>query len=287
MKKIVRIMGGLGNQLFQYAMARYWDIQYGADILLDVDVDSFETKREYSLEKLNVITYGLVPEHVKRAFRIARNNNHRTVFKVGINKILHYGFEKENFVFQDNNRFNYLDGYWQNTEYFKTIRKELLDEIMYMGKMNNEQKMMIKRISAANSVSVHIRRGDFCSEQNSKIYVIQEASYYLKAVNYLKTIISNPVFFVFSDDIEWCKDNIRFDENVFYIDKRLNKLDVEDFEMMRLCKNHIIANSTFSWWASWLAQYENKIVVSPKQWYWDEERNEKCKSAILDEVTLI
>ena len=124
-------------------------------------------------------------------------------------------------------------------------------------------------VSKKESVSIHIRRGDYISEKKiNNIFFVCDLNYYQNAINYINDKIKNPTYFVFSDDLDWARDNLIFLSDVVYIDykDKSNSSSVEEIILMSKCKNHIISNSSFSWWGTWLCQKNDQINISPKKW---------------------
>jgi hypothetical protein len=128
---------------------------------------------------------------------------------------------------------------------------------------------MLADISTSDSVCVHIRKGDYTNSVNSKIYIQLTHEYYLSAVSYISKVLEFPRFFVFSDDISWVKENIYISGDVIHVENIGS--DIDEFQLMMSCKNFIIANSTFSWWAARLSSNINKVIIAPKKWFRDEE----------------
>lgn len=156
----------------------------------------------------------------------------------------------------------YLDGYWQQEDYFKLIRDELLNDYKFNSVSGIELKNMLDIIEKNESVSIHIRRGDYA---NSSIYDnIANLEYYNEAINIIKSKVVNPVFFIFSDDIEWVKENMKI-SNSYIINFNRGLDSYKDMFLMSKCKHNIIANSTFSWWGAWLNINNNKIVIRPNK----------------------
>jgi hypothetical protein len=132
-------------------------------------------------------------------------------------------------------------------------------------------KTLLKRVSSNNSVSVHIRRGDYVSNPHaSKFHGTKGLDYYEKAVERIAETVKNPELFVISDDIEWCKENLRLPYKTTHID---GNAGFEDMHIMSHCAHNIIANSSFSWWAAWLNTNPDKVVIAPKKWFNDESIN--------------
>ena len=263
---IVNIVGGLGNQMFQYALAKSIS-QNGIEVKLDIsNFENYNLHNGYRLNKLNVDLKTANKEE------IIRLRGYEGIFRRVLNKInldikrpdsfieekLYMSYNDG--VFRDN---LYLKGYWQNEKYFKNIRKVLLKEFT-PKEISNKAKEYLKIINENDSISIHIRRGDYLKLKH--IYYICDKGYYLKVISLLKNKIKNPKFFIFSDNIDWCKNNLNID--AVYIE---NTNEIDDLYLMKNCEHNIISNSTFSWWGAWLNENEKKIVIGPKQWFVKKE----------------
>lgn len=164
-------------------------------------------------------------------------------------------------------------GTWQSLKYFENIRSIVLDEFKFKDIVDKSNREVIRMIKESKSVSIHIRRGDFLTSNWSNThFVIRDLSYYNRAIDFIKAKIINPYFFIFSDDMDWVKNNLIV-ENAFYIEHNEGKKSYIDMHLMSLCEHNIIANSTFSWWGAWLNQNNSKIVVAPNIWL----RGVNCK----------
>ncbi len=160
----------------------------------------------------------------------------------------------------------FIHGYWQSEKYFYDIQNELKKELIIKEKISIKNEEIYNQIKETSSVCVHIRRGDFLLQSNN-LYIC-ENDYYLKAMEKIKNQIKNPHFFIFSDDIEDVKNNFYFaDYKVIFVENQ--NTDFEELQLMCSCKHFIIANSTFSWWASYLSTNLDKLIVAPKMWYTD------------------
>ena len=263
---IVRIIGGLGNQLFQYAMARSISEKLGIEFKLDISgFENYKLHNGYRLNQFNIIENIATNEEIKK-FRGYEGIFRRILNKLGLDIKRPESYYQEKFymrynegVFSDN---FYFDGYWQNCRYFEDIREILLKELTPKN-ISNQAKLYLKTIDE-NSVSIHIRRGDYLKLQN--IYNILSVDYYQEAIKILTKTHKNLNFFVFSDDIEWCKNNLNIEAT--YIEKTT---DIDDVFLMSKMGFNIISNSTFSWWGAWLNE-NNKIVITPKKWFNKKER---------------
>ena len=272
---IVRIIGGLGNQLFQYAMARSISEKLGIEFKLDISgFENYKLHNGYRLNQFNIIENIATNEEIKK-FRGYEGIFRRILNKLGLDIKRPESYYQEKFymrynegVFSDN---FYFDGYWQNCRYFEDIREILLKELTPKN-ISNQAKLYLKTIDE-NSVSIHIRRGDYLKLQN--IYNILSVDYYQEAIKILNKTHKHLNFFVFSDDIEWCKNNLNIEAT--YIEKTT---DIDDVFLMSKMGFNVISNSTFSWWGAWLNE-NNKIVITPKKWFNKKEwqnLNINCKN---------
>lgn len=250
-KQVIKIYGGLGNQLFQLSFAIYLSKLSNKKILLDINEFKYVNHHSgFQLSRLFKINFPVLNffEHVKYKFLklfFLKNNvylkqNEKSANKIpSINKIL---------------KSEYFDGYWQNL----TMVNSILEELVFSLKPSDSVKTEI----LDHFVAIHVRRGDYLLNEDMYLNICDK-DYYKKAVNYFKDNLEDPKFFIFSDDIEWCKSNFSFIKNHMFVD--YNKSAFEDFILMMKFKNKIISNSTFSWWAAMLNS-QSKNVIAPKVW---------------------
>ncbi len=264
---IVRIFGGLGNQMFQYAL---YKALRERGIEAYVDLSWFNNNDDHNGYELNSV-FKLNPRiaSVKLSNKLGENETdifHRFYRKIIGHKetfIFHYGNEAVIYypeIFKINNK--YLSGYWQNYNYFKDI-SDIIKQDFRFGPIDRDNENNADLIKNVESVCIHIRRGDYLKDK--KLRDVCQLKYYQKAVNYIKDRVASPVFFVFSDDINWCKKNLALDK-AHYIHNNTGEKSYRDMQLMSLCKHNIIANSSFSWWGAWLNQNEKKIVIAPEKW---------------------
>ena len=166
----------------------------------------------------------------------------------------------------------YLNGYWQSEKYFKNIRKTIIKDFQLRKPLIKKNKSWARKINTSNSIGIHVRRGDYITDQKTnKYHGICGINYYKKSINLIKNRIKNPIFFIFSDDYKWVKKKFSFLGNyAFFINNNNNNPPI-DIKLMSLCKHNIIANSSFSWWGSWLNTNKDKIVIAPKEWFQDKK----------------
>ena len=267
---IVRVTGGLGNQMFQYAM--YKSLEKKGK-LVKLDSKSFyETKKEHNGYELERI-FDIKPNKpTKEDLEKFDENNISTLFKIkrklfGDKKFVYdtkeYVFNKDVYKLKN----SYLNGYWQSIKYFEGIENDIKKDFRFKNQLDNKNLEILNEIENSNSISIHIRRGDYMSPENYNMYgCIATPTYYKKAIKVIEEKVENPTFFVFSNDMDWVKKNIQINSRVFYIDINSGNGSYKDMQLMSNCKHNIIANSTFSWWGAWLNENKNKIVIAPKKW---------------------
>ena len=169
----------------------------------------------------------------------------------------------------------YLEGYWQSEKYFVDISQIIRCEFQYKVEQDEKNKRLQNLITSSNAISLHIRRGDYVSDPViNKIHGICNQSYYVRTINTLVKRVKDPHFFIFSDDMEWVREKFATPFPHTLIENNLGK-GYEDLRLMSKCQHHIIANSTFSWWAAWLNPNPNKIVLAPKRWFKEENYDDR------------
>lgn len=276
---ITRLIGGLGNQLFQYAAGMSLARFHQVDLKLDISGYSNYLLHDYSLQNFEIsakiATNDELKKHLKNNYLFNKLNeytNFLDLFNIKKRQQIEKSFAYDH-NFYSFPRDSYLQGYWQSEKYFLPIKKNLKKEFTLKGSIINNSSPFLPGISSSNSVSVHIRRGDYFSNlATNKIHGILPIEYYIRSVNYLNSVEKNLLFYIFSDDIDWCNKNLKLNCD-FVIVESFNSNFIDDFRLMSLCKHNIIANSTYSWWAAWLNANPNKIVIAPKMWFRSKERN--------------
>jgi hypothetical protein len=258
---IVKLHGGLGNQMFQYAFSKNLAKVRGESIAFVDDTLNGVTKRKYELSYFNIKPKFVDKKKATELDKLYKNKTPKIIrrFLKQPKYLVDCYLDKNLFVFDKKvykTDKKYFVGYWQNEKYFNEIRKELLKD--FTSKKNITKKLK------QNSVSIHIRRGDYIKNpQVKQAHGACDMNYYKTAINLIEDKVENPFFYVFSDDIVWCKKNFKFLKNVEFIS---NKQPYMDIVLMSKCEHNIIANSSFSWWGAWLNENDNKIVIAPKSW---------------------
>jgi len=273
---IVNILGGIGNQMFQYAFG--YAISKKNDEVLKLDINSFETYdlRDYELGLFNINAVLASNEEVKKLKYKNENIFEKVLRKVRRKKMAvsennykehHFHFDQDVFNAEGN---IYFDGYWQSEKYFNDYREELLEQFTLKNGIHSQTRIFKQKIENAESISLHIRRADYVTNAHTNsVHGTCDLVYYRKAVSFLKSKVSNPHFFIFSDDLAWAKENLDFIDNITFVELEKDVPDHEEMYLMSQCRHNIIANSSFSWWGAWLNQNPDKIVIAPKQWFND------------------
>ena len=286
---IVRLLGGLGNQMFQYAAARAIAQRTASPLRLDVSFyqtrtpspQSSFTSRTYELENLNVQADIASEDDVQRiAVAHRRSVVSRIATRVPAVRPLcrnlvvterHFNFDPGITRLRGN---VYLDGYWQSEKYFQGVASAIRNELTVKTEPDRANRDLANSIRRAESVSVHIRRGDYVA--NSETHAVHGTctiDYYHAAIAHLVSAGVRPELFVFSDDPAWAQENLRVDYPTTYVTHNGAEKSYEDLRLMTLCSHHVIANSSFSWWGAWLSDNPRKQVVAPRQWFRTTDRN--------------
>jgi hypothetical protein len=279
---IVKLMGGLGNQMFQYAaarslaLARNTTLKLDTSFLLDQTIRENFTLRKYELDAFILNANIAKPEEIEKYFK-------RPVSSGGFDKLLnrlspHYNYFENQFNFNPEvlelPKNTYLDGYFQSEKYFIDYKYQIINYFNFRSMPDESNQKLINEISRANSVAIHIRRGDFVSNAAiNQYHGLCSINYYLQGINYLKSKLKNLVFYVFSDEMNWVKLNFNQAIDLNFVEINGIENGSADLRLMTFCKHHIIANSSFSWWGAWLSQNPNKIIITPQKWFVSNERN--------------
>ena len=273
--KIVSIIGGLGNQMFQYALALALEKHFSGTDDIRIDTRAFRgysTHGGYELKRIFGVN---IPEASFRdVMRIAYPFINYRIWLLCryLPKRRTMKFEGKSMSFDERifteHSDTYLIGYWQTERYFRHIRQDILMAFAFPpfepGSINAK---FGKELDHQCSVSIHIRRGDYLKISNT--LGICTIDYYRKAISKMKELVIPDIYVIFSDDIEWCKDNFGTsigNTEIKFVNWNKGKDSYRDMQLMSLCKHNIIANSSFSWWGAWLNQNPNKNVIAPSRW---------------------
>jgi hypothetical protein len=292
---IIKYNGGLGNQMFQYACGKALALKHNTSLFSDLsslnkNTDSSRTTKR-SFELLEVFKINIIEASVadlKSVKPILYRATNVFAFKLGFKGIQMSKYFIENKFSYNHNikkvgKDCYLSGYWQSPKYFDSIASLIRKEFTFYKQLDDKNLEMESLIKRVNSVSLHIRRTDFKNTKSNTTHGICSLEYYGEAIKFISTKIRDPHFFVFSDDINWAKENLKFPYKLTFISGNSGDKSYIDMQLMSVCKHNIIANSSFSWWGAWLNSNMNKIVIAPKNWFFNKELNNQTNDLIHEE----
>ncbi len=278
---VVRIKGGLGNQLFQYASAYSISRRLKQKLLIDNSFFSSQTLRGYKLQYLNIENKEISEK--KDIFVAIYKNKFINKFMriVGFSNLpisngtyfLETKLELMDDFFSPSKDNLYLDGYFQSEGYFKEYRDDFIKQFSPNYTLEDEYLDELSKINNCESIAVHVRRGDFLKAQYdfTPFHYLLDESYYYNAIGYINNHIENPTFFWFSDDVEWVKSKFGERNNYQFVSLHTKHPDIDEMMLMKNCKHVVGANSTFSWWASWLNENENAMHICPSKCYGNKD----------------
>ena len=284
--KIVQIRGGLGNQMFQYAFAVALQQKYPSqDVLIDIQPfknaivkrfrgdnfyhNGFEIEKVFPHARIQLANWKQI---IKVSYYIPNYILFRFARRILPQRETEYlQTTKESYIYdrqalEDNNKY-YFEGYWLSPKYFDFCKQSIWDVFEFPPFDTKENEVLKGKLLKDNSVSIHVRRGDFLN-----IPVLRDIctlDYYNKAIALAKRMVLNPVFFIFSSDQEWCKNNLKDtlgDSEVIFVANNFGNKSYRDMQLMSLARCNILANSSFSWWASYLNRREDHITIVPNKW---------------------
>ena len=264
MRIISRLQGGLGNQFFQYAVARAMCLRLNAQMLLDDSALRNDAKRRYELGVFRVPSTLPV---------VSRPDGGRTGLlgrwfdRVEILREKHFEFDPEIVVLRPSTSLH-LIGYWQTEKYFQAVADHIRSDLQFTSPPDKNNQRMLDEINAVTAVSVHFRRGDYITEKHTAAYHgTPSEDYYRRAVAMMLARVPDAHLLVFSDEPQWVKDNFKPDAPMKVVDINPPESPAADLRLMSACKHHILANSSFSWWGAWLNAHSEKIVIAPNRWF--------------------
>ena len=265
---VVKLTGGLGNQMFQYAAGRRLALHHGTELKLDRtsydNQPANETPRHYELDCFNLKASAAtaaelqptgLAERIKR--KLAGQKSPALIYEKDFN------FDPRILEAADN---SLLIGFWQSEKYFSDVADTIRSDFSFKTKPTGKNAELAEQSASVNAISLHVRRADYANDEaTNKHHGLAPLDYYREAVKQLAARAERPHFFVISDDPDWCKANIKIDFPTTFINHNGDK-GYEDLRLMSLCRHHIIANSSFSWWGAWLNPRAGKIIYAPQRW---------------------
>ena len=265
--------------MFQYAFGRYLSHRHKTPLLLDPVFYGSQTMRSFDLDVFN-IQAEMAGEKQRALFELPPDPSFLAKLSFRLRRL----FRNYPFVIEKQFSFSpellevpasaYVEGYFQTEKYFSSIKALIKNDFTFRVPMDARNAAMHGRITGSDSVSVHIRRGDYVSNPyTNTIHGTCSIDYYRDAIAHIRSKVENPSFFIFSDDIEWAKQHLLPGEKAEFIDFNTGEKSYEDLRLMSSCRHNIIANSSFSWWGAWLNGNENKIVIAPQKWFNDPSKD--------------
>ncbi|MDZ4202898.1 MAG: alpha-1,2-fucosyltransferase [Gallionella sp.] len=273
---ISNIIGGLGNQMFQYAAARALALRRGVPLYLDISgFASYGLHQGFELQRVFGCTTPIATAKdisgilgwqsqpaVRRVLTRPRFSMLRRPGFV-VEPSFHYWLGINNVPTDC-----FLFGYWQSEKYFRDAEQAIRSEFTFAQSPSLRNKELADQIGQTDAISLHVRRGDYAQNAKTKaVYGLCSLEFYQSAIRYLAERVDRPSFFIFSDDPIWVRNNLKIDFPCCFVDHNQGKESYNDMRLMSLCKHHIIANSSFSWWGAWLNPQPEKVVIAPGRWF--------------------
>lgn len=263
--------GGLGNQLFQYAAARRLAVRHGCPLVVDHHWFDHprpgETSRPLELNRYPLAMRLATPYELLRwsPLRSRWGPYLKPFLPMNLVREQGHGLNPDVLSAPAN---SYLSGFWQSEAYFVDMREQLLQELTPIEPPGPNDLAMMDRMQRGESVSVHVRRGDYVTLISASAYHgLCTLDYYRKAIAYVGERVPSLILFVFSDDPEWTKAHLKSPFPTHYVDHNPSEDAFQDLRLMSLCRHHILANSSFSWWGAWLSTHTDGLVIAPERWY--------------------
>jgi hypothetical protein len=257
------LQGGLGNQLFQYACALRLAKAHSTKVAINLSLlrnKRVTTPRLYELGNFEISGRLMTPEE-ERLCRAWPLNLFMPGRVMRVVKERTSAFQKDVLQLPSN---VCLKGYFQTEKYFLEIKDLVKDEFLPIHEHSGWFQSLAEKIGSPSSVVVHVRRGDYLT--NSTFRPLSK-EYFLESLAYIAERVESPTVFVFSDDLSWCKENLRFPVPTIFVEQGNAALPHVDLSLMTLGAHFVISNSSFSWWGAWLAKHKDKIVVAPTRWF--------------------
>jgi hypothetical protein len=270
----VKLMGGLGNQMFQYAAGRALSLRHNVPLALDLSflqapAGGKHTQRQYELGGLNIHATTLNSGDMTN-FSESPGAMRRILMRLfpGFFSGLHLAESGHGYqgAFDRAPSDTYLDGFWQNERYFARFAPDIRAELTPAPHESVRSSDVARMTGSTASISVHVRRGDYVSSAEANAFHgTCGVDYYHEAISFIAKTVDSPLIFVFSDDPEWCRANLAFRFPTHYLQP--DAAAANDMWLMSRCSHHVIANSSFSWWGAWLNERDGNTTVAPKEWF--------------------
>ena len=265
----VKLTGGLGNQMFQFATGYTVAKKNNVDLSLDLGWfrrrklhNGFELQKVFDIySKVSFLNKALSFKSISWREIVNKFDKNFYIFKEP-----HFHYSSKILELP---KHSFLRGYWQSELYFNCNALEIKKIFSFTKKLDKRNSLIANEIIDTNSISIHIRRGDFLLKQNEN-HNISLKEYYLETIKKTSKYFVNPKYFIFTDDAIWVAENFKLDYSYTIVDINRGPNSFLDMHLMSLCKSNIIANSSFSWWGAWLNNNKDKVVYAPKNWFKDK-----------------
>ena len=267
---VIRLRGGLGNQLFEYAAGKSLAYHHGVPLKVDPYYYRLHPNRSVVLDRF----------HTDYEIATAQEINQlvgRTRVEKFFHKKTHYRYCRQAFAqpyyhfypdFYQLPAHVYLSGYWQSERYFQPYLDTFREQLVPREAPSEANQKLIEEMNTTQSVSLHVRHGDYVAKPSADhFFAPLEETYYRAAITFIRQKISAPRFYVFSDNIEWCRRTFADLESAVFVDHNREAQSYWDLWLIAQCRHHVMANSSFSWWGAWLNKHSDKIVVAPQRWF--------------------
>ncbi len=279
-------MGGLGNQMFQYAAGRALALRRGTELKLDLGFLLDRTPvqnfifRDYDLEIFNTKAAIATKQEINNI--LGQGSDNSLLSKVNL---LKYKLNPPSIIIEPHPHYSnvlihapknvYMKGYWQSEQYFEDFEMQIRNDLTFKTPLSGHAAILEAQIRNVNAVCINVRRGDFVDNPSSRDHHgFVGLDYFNNAVKIIEEKFSDPHFFIFSDDVEWCRENIVLAHPFRVVDHTYAGEKFQGYmQLMIACRHFIIPNSTFGWWAAWLSTDPQKTVIAPKQWFVHNDRN--------------
>lgn len=275
----IELLGGLGNQMFQYAFGTAIAKTRKTELVIDTFMlnsqlgENNRTIRQYELNIFpNIKVSQATRDDIRRIIPL-----YVKVLNYVMLRMMGKGLRHSRYFVQNGNFFDdkinkissqcYITGYWQSFKYQLNCETLIRNEFKFPTITDDVNLGFLHKIENVESVSIHIRRSDYLQAQNIERHGVCSLDYYQAAIAYICQKLENPVFFIFSDDMSWTMNNITLEKTHFFINCNKGNESYKDMQLMASCKHNIIANSSFSWWGAWLNDNSEKIVIAPAKWF--------------------
>lgn len=281
---VVEMAGGLANQMVLYAAARALAEKHGTKLKLDIEqLKKDSVGRKYALIHLNITGELATSDDTAAVTRRSQfplveklKNKTRRLLKIRNPHVYeepHGGYDPNFWSLGDD---VYLKGYFISRRYFDNIEAILRKEFQVRSPLSEVTRQYAGRVEQEQSVSIHIRRGDYASDKNTRnFHGLLDLAYYQRAMAAIEAKVADPVYYVFSDDIDWAKENLKASRPLVFVQHVGPDNAYEDMYLMSRCRHNITANSGFSYWGAWLNEHQGKMVVAPERWVANDYFNQQ------------